>query len=308
MEELKDNIQKIKDLEIQGATEIATFGLKALDNYAQTLKPNSRDEFFEKIEYAGNLLSNIRPTEPCLRNGINCVIKKSMEIQTLSIPALKNALNKYVDTYCNFLLNANKKIAEYGARRIITGSTILTHCHSSAVIEILKKAHKDGKDIKVIATETRPKFQGHKTVKELLDFGIDTTMIVDSAMRWIVRHRPIDLILIGADAITVEGTILNKIGSKLLALVAKEHNIPFYVAVTMLKYNPQSEFGNLEIIEMRTKEEVFEDAPPTLKILNPAFETVSRDLISAFITEIGVFPPVLISEKFETYYPYLKFQ
>jgi len=133
-------------------------------------------------------------------------------------------------------------------------------------------------------------------------------MIVDSAMRWIVRHRPIDLILIGADAITVEGTILNKIGSKLLALVAKEHNIPFYVAVTMLKYNPQSEFGNLEIIEMRTKEEVFEDAPPTLKILNPAFETVSRDLISAFITEIGVFPPVLISEKFETYYPYLKFQ
>ncbi|MFX1451172.1 MAG: translation initiation factor eIF-2B [Promethearchaeota archaeon] len=308
MEELKSDIQKIKSLEVQGATNVAKFGLQSFNKYVKTLNIASRDDFINKIEGASNLLKNIRPTEPCLRNGLQCVINKAKRILTDQVATLKYAINKNSEVYLNFLSNANKKIAEYGARRIVDNSTILTHCHSSAVIEILKMAYNEGKKIKVIISETRPMFQGRKTAKTLTEIGIETTMIVDSAMRWIVRHKPIDLILIGADSITVEGTVLNKIGSKLLALVAEENNIPFYVAATMLKYNPESAFGDLEVIEMRSEKEIWEKPPSNLKILNPAFETISRDLISALITEIGVFPPVLISEKFEYYYPFLVYE
>ncbi|MFX0139163.1 MAG: translation initiation factor eIF-2B [Candidatus Hodarchaeota archaeon] len=305
MEELKSNIQKIKDLEVQGATNVAKFGLTSFNQYVKTLDITSRDEFLTKIEEANYLLRKIRPTEPCLRNGLQCVMNKAKKILTDQVDTLKYAIDKNIETFIRFLSKANEKIAKYGARRIVDNSTILTHCHSSAVVEILKMAYNDRKNIKVIVSETRPLFQGRKTAKELSDIGIETTMIVDSAMRWIVRHKPIDLILIGADSITVEGTVLNKIGSKLLALVAEENNIPFYVAATMLKYNPDSAFGDLEIIEMRNEKEIWNEPPSSLKILNPAFETISRDLISALITEIGVFPPVLISEKFEYYYPFL---
>lgn len=308
MEELKINIQKIKNLEIQGATNVAKFGLKSFNLYTKSLDVTSRKNFLTKIEEASNRLKSIRPTEPCLRNGIQCVLNKAKKILTDQVDTLKYAIDKNIESFLRFLSNANDKIAKYGARRIVDNSTILTHCHSSAVIEILRKAYNDGKNIKVISSETRPLYQGRKTAKELSDIGIETTMIIDSAMRWIVRHKPIDLILIGADSITVEGTVLNKIGSKLLALAAEENNIPFYVAATMLKYNPESAFGDLEIIEMRNEKEIWEDPPSNLKILNPAFETISRDLISALITEIGVFPPVLISEKFEYYYPFLAYE
>ncbi len=308
MEELKKNTNKIKDMEIQGATNVAIFGLASFNQYVQTLKDISIDHFFKKIEEANQILNDIRPTEPCLRNGLRYVINKGRELGSNSLNDIKEVINDSIKSYHDLLDEANKKIGEYGARRIIDGSTIMTHCHSTAVIEILKKAHEDGKRMEVIATETRPLFQGRKTVRRLSSMGIKVNMIVDSAMRWVAKNKNVDLILIGCDAITAEGTVLNKIGSRLLAFVAQENHIPFYVATTILKYNPDSEFGNLELIEMRSEKEVWDEVelPPVFKILNPAFETISRELISSLITEIGVFPPVLISEKFETHYPFLK--
>lgn len=304
MEEFKSNIQRIKNLEIQGASNVAIFGLESLNQYIKTLKSKSKDGFFNKINSASQLLIEVRPTEPCLRNGIQYVIKNSINIESNSISELKSKIDKSIEDYQNLLLSANEKIAEYGAKRIPDGSTILTHCHSSVVIEIFRKAYNEGKKIKVIATETRPMYQGHRTIHELSDI-IDTTMIIDSAMRWAVRNKSVDLILVGADSITVEGTILNKIGSRLLALVAQENHIPFYVAATMLKYDPKSIFGTLEVIEMRDEKEIWKNAPLNIEILNPAFEPVPSNLISALITEIGIFPSVLISEKFENHYPFL---
>ena len=313
MEELKSNIQKIKDLKVQGATNVAKFGLNFFNKYIQSVckdfKEKSAEFCYDKIEEASFLLNSIRPTEPCLRNGLRYIINKAKKNEKiLSMDDIAEDIDRNIKVYIKLLEEATKKIGIYGARRIIDGSTILTHCHSGSVFEILKCAYQDGKKIEVIATETRPLYQGRKTVQRLLNVGIKTRMIVDSGMRWIVMNKDVDLIIIGADAITVEGTVLNKIGSRLLALVAQENHIPFYIASTMLKYNPESEFGNLEAIEMRSEDEVWDpkNRPKGLRILNPAFETINRRYISALITEIGVFPPVLISEKFENEYPYLK--
>ena len=117
-----------------------------------------------------------------------------------------------------------------------------------------------------------------------------------------------DLIIVGADAVTSEGTVLNKIGTRLLALVASELHIPFYVATPLLKYNPNTAFGNYELIEMRDTHEIWKDwenKPEGLELLNPAFETVNRLLISGLITESGIFPSAEVHQIFRHTYPFL---
>ncbi|MHA2430608.1 MAG: ribose 1,5-bisphosphate isomerase, partial [Promethearchaeota archaeon] len=158
-------------------------------------------------------------------------------------------------------------------------------------------------NFKVVATETQPRLQGRKTVNNLINAGIEVIHVVDSAMRWAVNNLDVDLIIIGADSITSEGTIINKIGSRLLALVAHEEHVPFYVATPLLKYNPQTSFGLLEKIEMRDPKEVWDDAPDNLRILNPAFETVSRRYIDGLISEAGIFAPSHIHNYFTKLYP-----
>ena len=179
----------------------------------------------------------------------------------------------------------------------------MTHCHSSFVTAILLEAKKQNKNFKVINTETQPRLQGRKTVEELLDAGIDVIHVVDSAMRWAVRHFEVDLIIIGADSITSEGTIINKIGSRLLALVAHEEHVPFYVASPLLKYNPETNLGILETIEMRDPKEVWENPPDGVEVLNPAFETVSRRYIDGLITEAGIFASSHVPNYFAKLYP-----
>ena len=160
----------------------------------------------------------------------------------------------------------------------------------------------------MINTETQPKLQGRKTANELLEAGIDVIHVVDSAMRWAVNHFEVDLILIGADSITSEGTVLNKIGSRLLALVAHEEHVPFYVASSLLKYNPVSQFGILEKIEMRDEKEIWKNPPKGINILNPAFETVSRRYIDGLITEAGIFASSHVHYYFSKLYPDLIYE
>lgn len=308
LEELKIIAKQIEKLEIQGATNIAIEGVKAFGNYLTSLKETNLDDFFKKIQNAQQLLENARATEPCLRNGLKYTIDKAKNtISNLdNIELLTKRMIDCSDEYLGLLKNAKHKIAKIGAQRIENNSLILTHCHSSAVTEILIEASKT-KKIEVINTETRPRYQGRITARELLEHGIPVTHIVDSAMRWVVKHfnKRIDMILIGADSISTEGTVFNKIGSRLLALMAKENHIPLYVVSTILKYNPSSMLGNVEEIEMRPPDEIWKDPPSGIKILNPAFETVSHDLIASLITEIGIFPSTLISEKFEKEFIFL---
>ena len=227
----------------------------------------------------------------------------------LSKNNLIDRISYYRDEFKQLIKNSKEKIAEIGARRFPDSVnkkqfTVMTHCHSSVVNSIFMKAKEQGKDnFKVIATETRPILQGRKTVKKLLKNRIEVIHIVDSAMRWAVNNLDVDLIIIGADSLTSEGTIINKIGSRLLALVAHEEHVPFYVASPLLKYNPETSFGILEKIEMRSPNEIWQDAPESLQILNPAFETVSRRYIDGLISEAGIFAPSHVHSYFAKLYP-----
>ncbi len=309
MKELLEDAQKIKSLEIQGASNVAISAIEFLSNYAKRLKCKNIETCFKKLNDAQVILIDTRPTEPAMKNGLKYIMNKLEQEKESIIPEyISDIIEKYKNLYCEMLQDSKRRIAEIGSRRIPASSrkfNVMTHCHSSLVTGILLEAKKQGKNFKVINTETQPRLQGRKTAIKLMKANIEIIHVVDSAMRWAVRHYQVDLILIGADSITSEGTIINKIGSRLLALVAHEEHVPFYVASPLLKYNPETNLGLLETIEMRDPQEIWENPPEGIKILNPAFETVSRRYIDGLITEAGIFASSHVPNYFAKTYPEL---
>ena len=297
-------VDDIRTLRIQGATNIAIQGVKAFASLGERIQVQSLDQYFKTLEEAQKMLAEARATEPALRNGLRYVLYKLRKNASSQTEA-KQLINLYAEEYVQLLKDSKRKVITYGAQRIRDGSVIMTHCHSSMSTGILLRAFEQGKNIRVFCTETRPLYQGHITARELIEAGIDATMVVDSAMRWVLNKENIDMIITGADAITSQGTAINKIGTRLLALAAREMDIPFYTATTLFKYDPETSIGKLTEIEMRSPAEIWPEAPKGLKILNPAFETVSHDLIDGLITEEGIFSPSLVYSIVKERYPWM---
>lgn len=309
MEKLKAVAEDIRSLKIQGATNVAIEGVKAFSQYINQLPTSlGKEEFLDKVNKAREIIIDTRPTEPAMRNGLKKIMYDMYNVEEHGLKSMEEAALSSGSEYLNLLKTTKEKIIETGAELIQDGYTIMTHCHSSISSAIFVRAHEQGKEIKAISTETRPRYQGRKTARELVEAGIPTIQVVDSAMRWVARNQSIDMIIIGLDAVTSQGTILNKIGSRLLALAADESDIPLYVSGSLLKFDSDTVYGSRTEIEMRQISEItadWPDAPEGLQFYNPSFETVSRDLIDALITEEGVFPPSLVFEIVRQKYPWM---
>jgi len=303
---LEDVAERIERLEIQGATNVAISALRAVQTHLQEVEIRSREEFFGELEAAKEILFSTRPTEPLMRNGLRYLIysaKKSGLEETESLVDMVSDLSK------EFLKNleaSKKRIGTIGARRILDGSTILVHCHSSVVTGILREAAKQGKDFRVFCTETRPRLQGRITAEELSELEIEVTMIVDSAMRFFMNE--FDLILVGADAITSEGNVINKIGTSLVALAAQEARTPIYVASELLKFDPATIFGEYTVIEERSAEEIWDDPPEGLRFRNPAFDITRREFVHGIICESGIISPEVVMREVDDRYPWIRHQ
>ena len=300
MKTIKDTAKRIKRLEIQGATNIAISAIKAIRE--DMLAADSQNTAHRILEEGVCLLVDTRETEPMMRNGLK-YLQTNLSGKWTSFNAFTAQVEKASSEVLDFFKLARLNIVEIGSRRIRDGDTVLTHCHSSAVTATLIKAHEAGRSFRVIQTETRPKYQGRITATELVDAGIDTTMIVDSAARHFMKE--IDFVLVGSDAITSEGNVINKIGTSQVALAAQEARIPFYVVSTLLKFDPETIHGEYEVIEERWTEEVWDDPPEGLKIRNPAFDVTRRDYIHGIITEEGIISPHSILEAIHRHYPWI---
>ena len=300
---VKEAAKKIRNLEVQGATNVAFTAVEALSDHLKSLELVNRDEVFSEIDHSKEILFASRETEPFMRNAVRFIewnIKRSKWETSEEFGDLISKLTR--DLLENFRI-AQKRIIDVGSRRIIDGARILTHCHSSAVSGILIEAKRRGKKNEIYVTETRPVYQGRITAKEMLKENIQTTMIVDSAVRSFING--IDLVLVGSDAITSEGNIINKIGTSFIALAAHEARVPFYVASGLLKFDPQTIHGDYEVIEQRPPSEIWPDAPKKLRILNPAFDVTRRDYIHGIICEEGVISPHSIMETVRRRYPWI---
>lgn len=286
--------EKIRKLEIQGARNVAIAAITAMGTLANQTKTDSKKEFLKELLKAKETLFASRETEPLMRNAIRLILNQVEENPEKSVRKLVGTVSAASQRFLVDLENSKERIAEIGARRIRNKSVVFTHCHSSTITNLLKKAKQEGKNFDVVCTETRPLFQGRITAKEMLDIGVKTTFIVDSATRFFMNQ--VDLVIVGADAITSEGNVINKIGTSTVALVAQEARTPFYVISELLKFDPDTMYGDYEKIEERGATEIWEDPPSKLIVRNPAFDVTRRDFIHGIICEEGIISPHSITE------------
>lgn len=291
MDDLDTTAEKIRTMEIRGAGRIAVAASAALRDYAISLKSLPLNEFDIKIGEAAKTLVDTRPTAVSLPNAVALTRRHSATntydaIDQISVNAEK------------FIKNADEalgKIGEIGAQRIHDGDAIMTHCNSHAAISIIKTAFDQGKNISVIATESRPRRQGFITIRELNDYGIPTTLIVDSAVR--LTMKEVDLVVVGADSISVNGALINKIGTSQLALAAQEARRNVIVAAETYKFSPRTLLGEMVEIEDRSSEEVIDSEILkellNVKVSNPVFDVTPAEYIDLIITEVGAFPPAM---------------
>ncbi len=224
-----------------------------------------------------------------------------------AISYMKEKINEGVDAfqaaeeYVEDIINRCKKIGEHGDTLIKDGMKILTHCNAGALATVdygtalapFRVAHKKGKKFFVFADETRPRSQGLLTAWELHQEGINHAVIADNAAGYFMREGEIDMVITGADRIAKNGDFANKIGTYEKAVLAKENNIPFYVAAPISTFDDTIENGSKIIIEERDKIELLEIngnkvMPEWVNVRNPAFDVTPKKYVTGYITEDGI--------------------
>lgn len=273
MDVVEKAVRDIKSIHVQGAYEITIAAINAWH------KAKDKQDAAKKLAAA-------RPTEPMLRNALRYLEKMD-----------------HAETLLKKLEADQGKVAEYGAEKVKDGSIVYTHCHSSTVNDILIRAKKEGKKFQVHATESRPFLQGRLTAKQLSAAKIPITLFVDSAARLALKKA--DVMMIGADAITAEGFVINKVGSELMADMANHYQVPVFICTHSWKFDPLTVFGFEEEIEKRAAKEIWNMPPRGVKISNFVFEKVDPNKITAVISELGVFKPYTFVEEVRKNYKWL---
>lgn len=307
LQNIKQVVQDIKDIKIQWATNIAKSAFEILIQEGKALTFETKEEFFDFFNEAMEMLIAARPTEPMLFNGmdyIKAIMQKNKEED-------KETLQKLLVDSAQYYLNLIKETAERavlnGLGIIQDGDNVLTHCHSSSAVKTLKLHKVKGLKFKVYNTETRPLFQGRKTAKELIEEGIDTTMVVDGVAPFLMDEESgtdlmMDCVVIGCDAIKLDGGVINKVGSYAVWLSALYANVPVYIAGNLLKVDVH----DMIQIEKRFGDEVWEDGPEGLDFLNFAFDKIPPKFIRGIITEFGIIKPRDVRKVVEENYPWMK--
>lgn len=304
-EDYRPLIEAIKDLRIRGAPAIgiaAAFGValgmraSSVTRYQEFQKEFDKisEEFLQTRPTGVNLSKALRRLEEVVRGN------REKPLGQLKGLLLSEALKIYEEDRATC-----RKIGRNGAEVIEDGWTLLTHCNAGALatadygtaLGCIYAATEQGKRISVYVDETRPLLQGARlTTWELQQAGIEATLICDSTAAWVMRTKKVDCVLVGADRIAANGDVANKIGTYGLALSAKEHGIPFYVAAPSSTFDLSLKKGNHIAIEQRSWAEVTEGfgrhtAPAGTKVYNPAFDVTPAGLITAIICESGIATP-----------------
>lgn len=280
--------REIRAMRTRGAAKIGRAAAAAL---GRTAAEADTAVVRSRLEAAGRLLVAARPTAVSLQNGVNVTLDGLHEADDALGPAVIARAMRYVrDSEA-----ARVAIAARVAKEVPKGATLLTHCHSSLAVACLVAAHErhDG-DIRVFADETRPWWQGHISTRLLAAAGVDVTLIADSAAHFILDSEGVDRVIVGADTVTADGALYNKIGTRSVALGAMSLDIPFLCAAESHKFSPYSLDGVFPEVEERDPREVLDEPIDGVKVRNPVFDRTPPDLITRYMTEKGPLEPVRV--------------
>jgi len=292
----------IKEMKLRGAPLIGVAAAYGLALSAFHSKAEKREDLMKELEMSAEVLRKTRPTAVNLFWAIDRVMKRAQE--TLGTKeALADAVVAEAQRMADEDVEVNKRMGRYGSQLIEDGDVVLTHCNAGSLatvdygtaLGVVRAAIEEGKKVKVIACETRPRLQGARlTCYELMRDGIPVTLITDTMVGYVMSKGLVDKVVVGADRI-VRDAVLNKIGTYNVAVLASEHGIPFYVAAPMSTMD-QSRTSEDAVIEERSPNEVTNVrseriAPEGVKVLNPAFDITPLEYVDAVITEKGILIP-----------------
>ncbi len=301
----RDAYDVIKRMAVRGAPAIGVTAAFGVWLGARSVRTNSRQKYLSELQKVCKHLVSARPTAYNLSWAVNRMMDVARS-GNLAPAAATAALYKEAVRIYHEDIEANRKMGDYGARLIKNKWTVLTHCNAGALatagygtaLGVLRSAKDAGKDLKIFADETRPFLQGARlTAWELQQDGFDVTLITDNMAGWMMKQGLIHACIVGADRIAANGDVANKVGTYSVAVLARAHNIPFYVAAPSSTFDPGMSSGDGIIIEERPDKEVLtiagmRIAPAGIKVRNPAFDVTPAKYVTAIITEKGVlFPP-----------------
>jgi len=293
----------IKRLEIRGAPAIGIAGALGVVIGIKKSKAKRFDDFFKELRNSARHLGSSRPTAVNLFWALERMERIACDNRLKPVARIKSILLKESLKILDLDKKSCRRMARYGASLVKRGSRILTHCNAGGLatadygtaLGVLFEAHRLNKKIKAYVDETRPLLQGARlTTWELMREHIDTTLICDNMAASLMEKDNIDMIFVGADRIAANGDAANKIGTYSLAVLAKYHKIPFYVVAPMSTFDFNITSGKEIPIEERDGDEVrgvFGKliAPKNVKVYNPAFDVTPNELITAIVTEKGIF-------------------
>jgi methylthioribose-1-phosphate isomerase len=300
--EYRQVIQAIKKMVIRGAPAIGIAAAMGLALGTKAIKAESLEAFKVKFGKICEEMGQARPTAVNLFWAIERMRKAVEENPGQTVEMVKKALIQEARSLLSEDVQINKRMGLIGQKVIKKGSTVLTHCNAGALatggygtaLGVIRAAKEAGKKVKVVADETRPFLQGARlTAWELAKDHIPVTLITDNMAGYLMQRGLIDLVIVGADRIAANGDTANKIGTYSLAILAKEHGIPFYVAAPCSTIDTRIEKGEQIPIENRDEKEVTHVggkrvAPLGINSLNPAFDVTPHQYLSGIITEKGI--------------------
>jgi methylthioribose-1-phosphate isomerase len=305
----------IRDLKVRGAPAIGVTAAMGVALGAQAIVSTDYEVFAKALLAICDRLAATRPTAVNLFWAIERMKHKLEAIRAEPVASIKAALMKESQTILEEDIALCKAMGQHGANLIVGGQTVLTHCNAGALatagygtaLGVIRAAWEQGKKIQVIADETRPVLQGARlTAWELMQDNIPVTLITDNMAGSLMRQGKIHLCIVGADRIAANGDVANKIGTYSVAVLAKAHGIPFYVAAPYSTIDLKTKAGADIPIEQRNAREVttihgsHPIAPTGVNVFNPAFDITPAELISGIITERGVFKPHELLQRFSS--------
>ncbi len=301
----RDVINAVKKMVIRGAPAIGVAAAMGLALGASCIRARSFPDFKSRFSLLAEQMRLARPTAVNLRWAVERMLRLVDRLADQPVAEIQQALRKESEIILAEDIEINKTIGHHGLRIVPEHSTILTHCNAGSLatagygtaLGVIRAAHEAGKDIQVVADETRPWLQGLRlTTFELMEDNIPVTVIADNAAGTLMRQGKIDLVITGADRIAANGDVANKIGTYQVALLARTHRIPFYVAAPLSTVDPATPDGNAIPVEQRPPEEITRIGrtvigPPGVNALNPVFDITPSKYVTGIITEAGIIPP-----------------
>jgi methylthioribose-1-phosphate isomerase len=294
--------EAIRNMTIRGAPAIGVAAAMGIALGVMRLRVKDAGRFKEEFERICGMMMETRPTAANLSWAIQRMKDVVNRHEEEGVDELRRSLKSEAMAMREADIEVNRRMGNNGKRYIRNGSAILTHCNAGALatagygtaLGVIRAAHEEGKDLEVFVCETRPQLQGARlTAWELDKEGIPVTLITNGMSGYLMSKGMIHLVIVGADRISANGDVANKIGTYSIALLAKAHGIPFYVAAPLSTFDLSLGMGDEIPIEQRDSREVTHPfnrqiAPKGVRVLNPAFDVTPHEYITAIITERGV--------------------